>query len=455
MTQYARPSSDITTGWTTTPLWSKIDEDPASDTDYITGTGASKTAECKLSAVSDPLSSSSHTWRTRLRATGSSSGEKVTLSLYQGSTLIATLINGSTIARGSFADWSGTLTAAQADAITNYSDLRFRWVTGSGNGASETIDCSWAVLEVPDATATYNEDVSLASSRLVSDSSSLSMDMDMSLGKSHSLSDANSGAYNALMDSIQKALGQYITDQSSIAGIVALAIFKSVTESTSTVQTFNEALSLTKSLSQLVGNAGLIRAISSLPMALGISETVSASFSVSVLINLARFISESVQANVLASEGMAKAISISEQPSVMASAILSWAKSNGMALDSEKLLISYVSLGRLEGQSASVKMSGQANLPLNLSLSYGLSGLLSLLSSLDLSRVSQMVMVGAPSGQTIEASLIIGRIQSLFTDGTLGIAITSGSVIIIDVELVKVLVSDFSPYQVRISDESL
>lgn len=39
--QQFRPDADVTTtGWTTTPLWSKVDEDPASDADFITATAS-------------------------------------------------------------------------------------------------------------------------------------------------------------------------------------------------------------------------------------------------------------------------------------------------------------------------------------------------------------------------------------------------------------------------------
>ena len=39
--QQARPDADVTsTGWSTSPLWSKIEEDPASDADYITATAS-------------------------------------------------------------------------------------------------------------------------------------------------------------------------------------------------------------------------------------------------------------------------------------------------------------------------------------------------------------------------------------------------------------------------------
>ncbi len=150
MTQYARPASDITTEWTTTPLWSKLDEVSPDDADFITGTGPTKTAEVKLSSVSDPNDHANHIWSLRLKATGSSAGEKVTVTLYQGSTSIEVLINAATITRNAFNLWTGTL--ANAANITDYTDLRIRLVTGS-NGASETIQCSWIELAVPDIAA--------------------------------------------------------------------------------------------------------------------------------------------------------------------------------------------------------------------------------------------------------------------------------------------------------------
>ena len=152
MAQYARPASDITTDWTTTPLWSKLDEVSPDDADFITGTGPTKTAEVKLSSVTDPNAHTNHIWSLRLKATGSSAAEKATVTLYQGSTSIEVLINNQTIVRNAFNLWTGTL--VNAANITDYSDLRIRLVTGGSNGAAETIQCSWIEFSVPDVPAT-------------------------------------------------------------------------------------------------------------------------------------------------------------------------------------------------------------------------------------------------------------------------------------------------------------
>src|SRR3970040_543328 len=56
--QYARPAADITLGsWTTSPLWSKIDETSFDDADFIHSTGAGETfSEIRTADVTDPVS---------------------------------------------------------------------------------------------------------------------------------------------------------------------------------------------------------------------------------------------------------------------------------------------------------------------------------------------------------------------------------------------------------------
>ena len=147
MAQFTRPSSDITTDWTTTPLWSKLDEAIADDGDFITGTGNAKTFEVKLSAITDPGIDTGHVIRIRARATGGQAAEKLnTWGLYQGATPIVT--QNASITRGSFNEYSIALSEVEASAITDYSDLRVRGLTSQG--ASETIDVSWAEFETPD-----------------------------------------------------------------------------------------------------------------------------------------------------------------------------------------------------------------------------------------------------------------------------------------------------------------
>jgi len=147
----ARPSSDITTtNWTrssgTNAYYTYVDEVIADDNDYLQTTVTNAGLEVKLSAVTDPQSSSNHFVRVRTWSVGSGPGEARTILLLQGATTIATVATGNPSRTvGSQVDY--TLTAAQADSITDYSDLRIR-VTANTLGAGESIRFSWAVLEI-------------------------------------------------------------------------------------------------------------------------------------------------------------------------------------------------------------------------------------------------------------------------------------------------------------------
>jgi hypothetical protein len=154
MAQFARPDSDITTtNWTrssgTNAYYTYIDEVTADNADYVQTTSTNSGLEVKLSAVTDPLSSTDHIIRVRNWMVGSAAGEQRTILLLQGGTTIATLITG-TLSRTVGTQNNITLTGAQADAITDYSDLRLRF-TATTLGAGETYRVGWAELEVPDA----------------------------------------------------------------------------------------------------------------------------------------------------------------------------------------------------------------------------------------------------------------------------------------------------------------
>lgn len=149
--QFARPNSLVTSvqttsgigsnGWGTT--WENLDETSADDTDIIsvrlrtggvspaTPSITSATVIFGLSTVSDPLSSSGHTLRYRISALSDSifGGFDVGFmgALYQGATLIAAS-SVSTLTPNASPTWRTaelSLTAAQANSITDYSALRF------------------------------------------------------------------------------------------------------------------------------------------------------------------------------------------------------------------------------------------------------------------------------------------------------------------------------------------
>jgi hypothetical protein len=140
MAQFARPSADtVRTAWTdqsggTTGIFGTIDEASASDADYIktpTPPGSNE-FETLLTAVTDPVSSTGHIMRWRRRKQPASGSDDVTLTvrLLEGTTQI-TSQSDATIP-GSFTDTSYTLSAGEANAITDYSNLRLEFVASGG-----------------------------------------------------------------------------------------------------------------------------------------------------------------------------------------------------------------------------------------------------------------------------------------------------------------------------------
>jgi hypothetical protein len=122
---YARPTSDITTQWTPstgTAHYALIDETVASDADYIFATAGGQTDEVKLAAMTAPKAGTSVDVQYRVQ--GVSGGGKVTLSLVCGTTVIAT----DTI-RSADGDYVLTVAPATWAAVTDWSDMRLRFVS--------------------------------------------------------------------------------------------------------------------------------------------------------------------------------------------------------------------------------------------------------------------------------------------------------------------------------------
>ncbi|MEE9615276.1 MAG: hypothetical protein V3W31_10080 [Thermodesulfobacteriota bacterium] len=155
MAQFARPDTTVSSGdWTVsgeTSVHLAIDELGANgDTDYVYTSTDEAQAEVTLSDVTDPLKSTGHVIRFVGKASGSGAPEKAELHLYQGATEIAATGN-TTITRGSYNTYSYTLSAAEADAITDYTDLKLI-IHATNVSGSDEIRVTQAELEVPDAT---------------------------------------------------------------------------------------------------------------------------------------------------------------------------------------------------------------------------------------------------------------------------------------------------------------
>lgn len=140
MAQFARPSADtVRTAWTdeaggTTNIYTGIDEVSAEDTEYIKTPAPPGTNEFEtlLTAVTDPVSSTGHVmrWRRRKQPASGSDDVNLTVRLLEGTTQITSQADNTI--PGSFTDTSYTLSAGEADAITDYSNLRLEFVASGG-----------------------------------------------------------------------------------------------------------------------------------------------------------------------------------------------------------------------------------------------------------------------------------------------------------------------------------
>lgn len=127
MAQFARPTSDVALGGWSGPAFSAIDEAVADDADFTSSPTAPNGAalEVALGSVEDPQSSTGHVVRYRYRKNSTGGAQiNLTVALMQGVTQIASWSHTNIDAVTTAAQ---TLTAAEADAITNYADLRLRF----------------------------------------------------------------------------------------------------------------------------------------------------------------------------------------------------------------------------------------------------------------------------------------------------------------------------------------
>lgn len=128
--QFARPASTTSAGlWTpvgAATLHEATDETTVSDADYAQSDVSPVSASAVRVAVgtlTDPTSSTGHVVRYRM-GKDAAGGDTLTVTprLYQGVTLIST--GPAQAVPDSFTTYSWTLTGAEADAVSNYADLR-------------------------------------------------------------------------------------------------------------------------------------------------------------------------------------------------------------------------------------------------------------------------------------------------------------------------------------------
>lgn len=229
MAQFARPDSNVTQA-SFTGGFAEIDEASPSDADFAWGTdNTAAELEVGLGNVTDPALSTGHTFRYRIAKTndgvvdGAGSSCTVTARLMQGATQIAT--DTAKTATGTWTQYAYTLSSGEADAITDYTDLRLEFLTSASGGNPTNrrgAAVSWAELEVPDAVA----DTALAGSAAGSSSAAGDLSTEIALAGSSAgastaagdlatgiaLAGASAGASTALGD---------LTTQIPLAGSAA------------------------------------------------------------------------------------------------------------------------------------------------------------------------------------------------------------------------------------------
>ena len=142
MAQFGRPSTDtVNESYTdqaagSTNIFQSIDEVSASDTDYIQSalTPTNDVYATKLTSVTDPVVSTGHIVRYRYSKDAAGGAQiDLTVQLRQG--YVSEVTQGTLIASAAHTNisdaWTAgtfTLSGAEADAITNYADLFFRFV---------------------------------------------------------------------------------------------------------------------------------------------------------------------------------------------------------------------------------------------------------------------------------------------------------------------------------------
>lgn len=167
MPQILVPTSTVATGsWTTTPLWSKINDNstvqPTGDDVKITSADNTNgdNADFKITSGTDPVSETGHILRARWHKSGAG-GHTVNavLELWEGvpgtGTLRATLSVagiGETEIGSTY-----TLSAAEANSISNYTNLHLRLSrqgdTGGQPATRRSLVADLIELEIPDAPA--------------------------------------------------------------------------------------------------------------------------------------------------------------------------------------------------------------------------------------------------------------------------------------------------------------
>lgn len=141
--QKAYPASDYASGsWTTTPLYSKLDEEPYNDSDYISCAGLGTECKLTLDTLDKPTSRSGHILK--VRAKGNRTSTKLRVKLYSDTTQIYVNTIFLTTAWGVY---NFEIPENVAEQITSYATVRVGLYVASSSTYTGYV--SWVCLQTP------------------------------------------------------------------------------------------------------------------------------------------------------------------------------------------------------------------------------------------------------------------------------------------------------------------
>lgn len=250
MSQYGRPDSTVTATNIAGGTYEAIDETTAVDTpagtEFVYGNeDAAVTYEVGLSDVTDPAVGTGHTFRYRivsLNGTTPSVSAAVycTASLYEGTTLRKADTQKTTTA--SWVTYELTLSEAEANAITDYTNLRLRFVSPASGGSAASrraLGLSWAELEVPDA---FNKSINVSDSVNVSESvtawrSSHKIDVFDSITATENITSGTTPKQVNVFDSVTASEDITAAEQTTVTDLNIADVYDSINVSESIVST--------------------------------------------------------------------------------------------------------------------------------------------------------------------------------------------------------------------------
>jgi hypothetical protein len=160
MVQEALPSGTVSNNWDTltgaATAHEALDDPVASPDDgttMIETNTQGDVCEVNIATVTDPTVGTGHIIHWRANGTGSGAPERITVDLVETSTIRASSPS-TAIVDSTWTDFSYTLTVAEANSITDYTDLRIR-MTATVLGGGETLQVTRCYLEVPDASTGF------------------------------------------------------------------------------------------------------------------------------------------------------------------------------------------------------------------------------------------------------------------------------------------------------------